>query len=50
MATAGVCRCYRISSATFYKWKSQYGSLEVSEARLLRVLEEKRGPRVGRVD
>jgi len=29
-----------ISSATFYKWKSTYGRLEVSEARRLRTLEE----------
>lgn len=35
-----VCRRYGISSATFYKWKSKYGGLEVSEARRLRTLEE----------
>jgi transposase-like protein len=40
MATADVCRRHGISSATFYKWKSKYGGLEVSEARRLRTLEE----------
>ena len=40
MATADVCRRHGISSATFYKWKSKYGGLEVSDARRLRSLEE----------
>jgi putative transposase len=40
MGTADVCRRHGISSATFYKWKSKYGGLEVSEARRLRTLEE----------
>jgi putative transposase len=40
MATAEVCRRHGISSATFYKWKSKFGGLEVSEARRLRSLEE----------
>ena len=40
MPTAEVCRRYGISSATFYKWKSKFGGLEVSEARRLRTLEE----------
>ena len=39
MATADVCR-HGVSSATFYKWKSKFGGLEVSEARRLRSLEE----------
>lgn len=38
-ATADVCRKHGISSATFYKWKSKYGGMEVSEARRLRALE-----------
>ena len=29
MATAEVCRRHGISSATFYKWKSKFGGLEV---------------------
>ena len=37
--TADVCRRHGISDATFYKWKSKYGGLEVSEPRRLKVLE-----------
>ena len=35
-----VCRRHGISSATFYKWKSKYGGLEVSDARRLKALED----------
>ena len=35
-----VCREYGISDATFYRWKAQYGGLEVSQLRRLRQLEE----------
>ena len=38
--TAEVCRKHGISEATFYKWKSKYGGLEVSEAKRLKTLEE----------
>ena len=38
--TADVCRKHGISSATFYKYKSKYGGLEVSDARRLRTLEQ----------
>ena len=38
--TADVCRRYGISQATFYKYKSKYGGLEVSDARKLRALED----------
>jgi len=40
MPTAEVCRRHGISSATFYKWKSKFGGLEVSDARRLRTLEQ----------
>jgi putative transposase len=40
MATAEVCRRHGISSTTFYKWKSRFGGLDVSDARRLRSLEE----------
>jgi putative transposase len=38
--TVDVCRRYGISEATFYKWKSKFGGLEVSEAKRLKALEE----------
>jgi len=38
--TADVCRRHGISQATFYKYKSKYGGLEVSDARKLRALED----------
>lgn len=38
--TADVCRKHGISSATFFKWKSKYGGLEVSDARRLKTLED----------
>ena len=41
--TADVCRRHGISDATFYKWKSKYGGLEVSEARQLKALEDENG-------
>ena len=34
-----VCRKYGISDATYYKWKSKYGGLEVSDVRRVRELE-----------
>ena len=37
--TVDVCRKHGISEATFYKWKSKFGGLDVSEARRLRTLE-----------
>ena len=40
MPTAEVCRRHGISSATFYKWESKFGGLEVSDARRLRRLEQ----------
>ena len=40
MATAEVCRHHGIGTTTFYNWKSTFGSLDVSQARRLRSLEE----------
>ena len=34
-----MCPKYGISDAAFYKWRSKYGGLEVSEAKRLRSLE-----------
>ena len=30
----------RVSDATFYKWRSRYGGMEISDARKLRALED----------
>ena len=38
-----VCARHNISEATFYKWRSKYGGMEVNEARRLRSLEEENG-------
>lgn len=39
MTTAGICRQHGISANTFYKWKSKFGGMNVSEAQRLRQLE-----------
>jgi putative transposase len=43
MTTAEVCRRHGFSEATFYKWKSKNGGLEVSEAKRLKALEDENG-------
>jgi putative transposase len=35
-----VCAKHNISDATFYKWRSKYGGMDVNEARRLRALED----------
>ena len=40
MKTADVCRKHGISEGTFYKYKAKFGSMEVSDARRLRTLED----------
>lgn len=35
-----LCRKHGISDVTFYKWRSKYRGLEVSEARRLKALED----------
>lgn len=35
-----VCREHGISSATYYKWKSKYGGMELSDIRRLKELED----------
>jgi putative transposase len=39
-AVAGICREHNIAEGTFYRWKKQYGGLEVSEAKRLKRLEK----------
>jgi putative transposase len=38
--TSDICRKHGISGATFYKWKSKYGGMDVSEAKRLKGLED----------
>jgi putative transposase len=40
MTAAELCRKHGISDATFYKWRSKYGGMEVSEAKRLKALED----------
>ena len=40
LSAGDVCRKHGISDATFYKWRSRYSGMEISEARKLKALEE----------
>jgi putative transposase len=40
---ATLCRKHGVSEQTFYRWKQQYGGLEVSEAQRLKALEDENG-------
>ena len=40
MKVSELCRKHGISDATFYKWKSKFGGMDVSEAKRLRALEQ----------
>jgi len=39
LSAKDLCRKHGISDATFYKWRSRYGGMEVSDARRLKTLE-----------
>jgi putative transposase len=39
LSAGELCRKYGISDATFYKWRSRYGGMEISDARKLKALE-----------
>jgi len=39
MTATELCRKHGISDATFYKWRSKYGGMDVSDARRLKTLE-----------
>ena len=39
METGELCRRHGITRASFYRWKSKYGGMELSEAKRLRELE-----------
>jgi putative transposase len=38
--TADLCRKHGVSPATFYKWKSKFGGMEVSDVAKMRGLED----------
>src|ERR1700742_3857238 len=40
LSAADVCRKHGISAATFHKWRSRFGGMEISDARKLKALEE----------
>ena len=40
MPTAEVCRKHGLSQGTFYKYKSKYGGMEVSDVARLRAMED----------
>jgi putative transposase len=40
VATEDVCRRHGISQQTFYRWKSKYGGMEISDAQKLKALED----------
>lgn len=40
LKVADLCREHNISEGTFYRWKSKYGGMDVSEAKRLKAMEE----------
>jgi putative transposase len=42
---AEICRKHNIAEGTFYRWKKQYGGMEVAEAKRLKGLEKENAGR-----
>jgi len=40
LSAVELCRKYGVSDATFYKWRSKYGDMDVPEAKRLKALED----------
>jgi putative transposase len=49
LSAGELCRKYGVSDATFYKWRSRYGGMEISDARKLKALEDETSVRHSRV-
>ncbi|EMO55521.1 transposase [Leptospira noguchii] len=43
LSTPEICRKYGISGNTFYRWRSKYGGMELSELKRIKSLEEENG-------
>ena len=43
MSAAELCRKHGVSDATFYKWRSKYSGMDVSDAKKLKALEAENG-------
>ena len=43
LSAGDLCRKHGISDATFYKWRSKYGGMDISDARKLKALEDENG-------
>ena len=39
LSATELCRKYGFSDATFYKWRSKYGGMDISDAKRLKALE-----------
>lgn len=40
LLVAEICRRHGVAQSTYFKWKSKYGGMEVSDVRRLRALED----------
>ena len=40
LSAAELCRKHGVSEATFFRWRSKYGGMEVSDAKRLKALED----------
>ena len=40
VSVADLCRKHGVSDASIYKWKAEFGGMDVSEAKRLRALED----------
>ena len=43
LAVADICRKHNCSEQSFYRWKSKFGGMQVSEVKRLRELERENG-------